>query len=180
MGDSRLNLGCGKLACLRESRFGFNRADNGSMAPNIDRRLPFRLAASAKANPSPIRGTVRSRDARYGLTQRIAPPGLRNCMMLLKSLAVSVAAALLGPTLGIAMFFLADSNSARGQPLVTATRHEVVRSFAPSETWYDPSAQAVEVQALGLGSWQTVVRCPDGQALSEDGRCRSSDTQPPT
>jgi hypothetical protein len=106
--------------------------------------------------------------------------------MLLKSLAVSVAAALLGPTLGIAMFFLANSDSASGQQLATATQREVVRSFAPSETWYDPSAQAIEVQAAaaelpgGLGSWQTVVRCPDGQALSEDGRCRSSDTQPPT
>jgi hypothetical protein len=97
--------------------------------------------------------------------------------MLLKSLAVSVAAALLGPTLGIAMFFLADSNSASSQQLITATQHEVVGSFAP---------KAVEVQAAaaefpgGLGSWQTVVRCPDGQALSEDGRCRSSNTQPPT
>lgn len=97
--------------------------------------------------------------------------------MLLKSLAVSVAAALLGPTLGIAMFFLADSNSASSQQLITATQHEVVGSFVP---------QAAEVQAAaaelpgGLGSWQTVVRCPDGQALSEDGRCRSSNTQPPT
>ena len=105
--------------------------------------------------------------------------------MLLKSLAVSVAAALLGPTLGIAMFFLADSNSASGQQLITATQHEVVRSFAPSETWYGPSAQAVEVRAAaaelpgGLGSWQTVVRCPDGQALSEDGRCPSCPTLSP-
>jgi len=96
----------------------------------------------------------------------VSPPGLRNGIMLLKSLAVSVAAALLGPTLGIAMFFLANSDSASGQQLA--------------------SAQAIEVQAAaaelpgGLGSWQTVVRCPDGQALSKDGRCRSSDTQPPT
>ena len=106
--------------------------------------------------------------------------------MLLKSLAVSVAAALLGPTLGIAMFFLANSNSASGQQLITASQHEVVGSFAPSETWYGPSAQAVEMLAAaaelpgGLGSWQTVVRCPDGKALSEDGRCRSSNTQAPT
>src|SRR3989442_974682 len=75
------------------------------------------------------------------------PPCLRNCIMLLKSLAVSVAAALLGPTLGIAMFFLADSNSASGQQLITATQHEVVGSFAPSETWYGPSAQAGEMLA---------------------------------
>jgi hypothetical protein len=114
--------------------------------------------------------------------------------MLVKSLAVSVAAALLGPTLGIAMFFLANSNSASSQPLsteqqvglVTApAQREVIRSFTPSETWYDPSAQVAEVHAAatslagGLGAWQTVVR-PDGQALSEDGRCRSSDTRPPT
>jgi hypothetical protein len=77
MGDSSLNLGCGKFVCVRESRFAGDRTDdrtnNGSVASKIDRRRPFRLAAPAKANPSPIRGTVCSRDARYTFPQRIAP-----------------------------------------------------------------------------------------------------------
>jgi hypothetical protein len=116
--------------------------------------------------------------------------------MLMKSLAVSVAAALLGPTLGIATFFLANGNSASSQPLstspdqqvglVTQPNREVVRSFAPSETWYGPRAEVRKLDTAAadlpreLGAWQTVVRCPEGKALSEDGRCRSSNTRPPT
>ena len=100
--------------------------------------------------------------------------------MLLKSLAVSVAAALLGPALGVAMFFLANS-SAGGQPLANSQARVVaqpagsglVRSFAPSENWY------AHVATEELGAWQTVVRCPDGQALPPGGRCQPSDTRPP-
>jgi hypothetical protein len=59
-----------------------------------------------------------------------------NCIMLVKSLAASVAAALLGPTLGIATFFLMNSSPPNSQPfsIAAATDH-------PSE----------------LSGWQTVV-----------------------
>lgn len=108
------------------------------------------------------------------------PPGSWIGVMLLKSLAVSVAAALLGPALGVAMFFLANS-SAGGQPLAYSQARvvaqpagsDLVRSFAPSENWY------AHVATEELGAWQTVVRCPDGQALPAGGRCQPSDTQPP-
>jgi len=43
MGDTRLNLGCGKFACVREGRFARDRSDDDSMASRIDRRRPFRL-----------------------------------------------------------------------------------------------------------------------------------------
>ena len=118
--------------------------------------------------------------------------------MLLKSLAVSVVAASLGPTLGIAMFFLANSSgSPSSHPpstslhqqveLVTPPAHrDVIRSFVPSEAWYGPSGEVGKLDTAAadlpreLGTWQTVVRCPEGQALSEDGRCPPSDTRPPT
>jgi len=109
--------------------------------------------------------------------------------MLVKSLVVSVAAALLGPTLGIAAFFLANSNypsqpfsaSTQEMGLIAQPDHrEVARTFAPSGPWYGPSAQERKLDTAaadlpsGLGVWQTVVNCPEGQALSENGRCQSS------
>lgn len=117
--------------------------------------------------------------------------------MLLKSLAVSVAAALLGPTLGIATFFLANGSSPSSEPLSTSLHQQVelvmppadrdvIRSFAPSQAWYGPSDEVGKLDTAAadlpreLGTWQTVVRCPEGKALSEDGRCRPSDTRPPT
>lgn len=109
--------------------------------------------------------------------------------MIVKSLAVSVAAALLGPTLGIATFFLANSNypgqsfSASTQELrllAQSDHREVARTFAPSGAWYGPSVQGRKLDTAaadlpsGLGVWQTVVNCPEGQALSENGRCQPS------
>jgi hypothetical protein len=69
--------------------------------------------------------------------------------MLVKSLAVSVAAALLGPTLGIAAFLLVNADASNRQPFSV-------------------------VSAAELGPWQTVVKCPDGKTLSAEARCRSS------
>jgi hypothetical protein len=117
--------------------------------------------------------------------------------MLVKSLVVSVAAALLGPTLGIATFFLTNGNSPNSHSfsasvqttglLAQPDHREVTRTFAPSGAWYGPSAQerkldtaAADLRSGLLGVWQTVVNCPEGQALSEDGRCRSSSSRPPT
>jgi hypothetical protein len=105
---------------------------------------------------------------------------LWNSVMLLKSLVVSVAAALLGPALGIAAFYLANSGYP-DQPVSTS-----IRTFAPSAVWYDPSVpkHRLDTAAADLppdvGGWKTVVNCPDGQALSADGRCHSSSTRPPT
>jgi hypothetical protein len=116
-------------------------------------------------------------------------------MMLVKSLIVSVAAAVLGPTLGIATFFLANSTypsqslsaSTQEMGLIARPDHrEVARAFAPSGAWYGPSAQERKLDTAaadlpsGLGVWQTVVNCPEGQALSKDGRCRPSSIRPPT
>jgi hypothetical protein len=113
--------------------------------------------------------------------------------MLVKSLVVSVVAALLGPTLGIATFFVANSNysglpfsasvETMGLLLAQPDDLEVITS---SGAWYGPSAlersldTAAAAQPSGLGVWQTVVKCPEGQALAENGRCWSSSIPPPT
>ena len=67
--------------------------------------------------------------------------------MLVKSLVVSVAAALLGPTLGIATFFLANSNysglpfSASVETMGLLLAQPDDREVAtPSAAWYGPSA----------------------------------------
>jgi hypothetical protein len=107
-------------------------------------------------------------------------------IMLVKSLVVSVAAALLGPTLGIATFFLANSNysglpfsasvEAMGLLLAQPDDREVV---TPSGAWYGPSAQERRLDTAATAQ-PSVVNCPEGQALSENGRCWSSSIPPPT
>ena len=113
--------------------------------------------------------------------------------MLVKSLVVSVAAALLGPTIGIATFFVANSNYS-GLPFSASVEtmelllaqpddREVITS---SGAWSGPSAlerrldTAATTQPSGLGVWRTVVKCPEGQALAENGRFWSSSIPPPT
>jgi hypothetical protein len=107
--------------------------------------------------------------------------------MLLKSLVVSVAAALLGPTLGIATF-LAVNGAYPNQPLAASSQIAdetaqptplALMAFAPSGPWYGN----VQERELGTATadispeasgWQTVVSCPDGQTLSGDARCQTS------
>ena len=109
--------------------------------------------------------------------------------MLLKSLVISVAAAVLGPTIGIGMFFLANDDyssshttSFSGEArLVTEPGHrEVFKMFAPPGPWYNPTLIGVHERKIDTAagdpvsersSWHTVVSCAEGQALSEDGRC---------
>jgi hypothetical protein len=113
--------------------------------------------------------------------------------MLLKSLVVSVAAALLGPTLGIATF-LAVNGAYPSQPFAassqvadeTAQPAPRIRAFAPSGLWYAQNVQERELSTAAAdlspeaGGWQTVVSCPDGQTLSGDARCQTSTQRPQT
>jgi hypothetical protein len=115
--------------------------------------------------------------------------------MLLKSLVVSVAAALLGPTVGIATF-LAVNGAYPSQPLAASPQvadetaqpapRIALRAFAPSGLWYGESAQdrRLSTAAADLspesGGWQTVVSCPDGQTLTGDARCQPSTQRPQT
>jgi len=114
--------------------------------------------------------------------------------MLLKSLVVSVAAALLGPTLGIAAF-LAVNGAYPSQPLASSqiademaqpAPHIALRAFAPSGLWYGQNVQERELSTAAAdispeaGGWQTVVSCPDGQTLSGDARCQTSTQRPQT
>ena len=113
--------------------------------------------------------------------------------MLLKSLAVSVAAAVLGPTLGIATFLAVNgaqqpvaASSQVADETVQAAPSIALRAFAPSGSWYVPSAEdrPLSTAAADLspesGGWQTVVSCPDGQTLSGDARCQASTQRPQT
>ena len=86
--------------------------------------------------------------------------------MLLKSLAVAVTAAALGPALGIATFFLANG---LGQQSLLVTHP--LESHLVATAAADPAAAP--------DGWQTTVRCPDGQALSGD-RCAQNPASPPS
>jgi hypothetical protein len=114
--------------------------------------------------------------------------------MLLKSLVVSVAAALLGPTLGIATFLAVDG-AYSSQPLASPQVADetaqpapriALRAFAPSGLWYAQNVQERELSTAAAdlspeaGGWQTVVSCPDGQTLSGDARCQTSTQRPQT
>ena len=110
--------------------------------------------------------------------------------MLLKSLVVSVAAALLGPTLGIATFLAVDG-AYSGQPLASPQVADetaqpapriALRAFAPSGLWYAQNVLSTAAADLSpeAGGWQTVVSCPDGQTLSGDARCQTSTQRPQT
>ena len=113
--------------------------------------------------------------------------------MLLKSLVMSAVAAVLGPTLGIGLFFVANGDfgnqttsfaaSTGEAALVTEQRDtDVIRMFAPPGAWYNPTSTGEHERKINtaagdplskLGSWHTVVSCPEDRALSEDGRCTS-------
>ena len=120
---------------------------------------------------------------------------LWSCVMLVKSLAISVAAALLGPTIGMGVYVLANSDgfgdetiafssSTRGPaPVPEPSQADIVRMSAPPGSWLNPVSidkpvrkpeTAAATQPLTeLSPWRTVVRCPEGQLLPEDDRCPS-------
>ena len=115
--------------------------------------------------------------------------------MLVKTLAISVAAAVLGPTIGMGVFVFANSDrfggettsfssSTRGPgPVTEPGQADVVRTFAPPGPWLNPDSidrqerkpePAAATRPLPeLAPWRTVVSCPEGQPLPEDGRCPS-------
>lgn len=100
--------------------------------------------------------------------------------MLVKSLALSVAAALLGPTLGIALFFLANSNLYAQPPALAVSETLRQVSFAPGQPWYATGAYERKLNTAAADDWQTVVRCPDGQTIADNGRCLSPTARPQT
>ena len=114
--------------------------------------------------------------------------------MLLKSLVMSVVAAVLGPTIGVAMFLMANSDgsdlpklnsashSQEAGPATGSGQTEVSGAFLPQAPWLASAATGVqerkpETAAAGwsteLGMWQTTVSCPEGQPLTEEGPCPS-------
>ena len=114
--------------------------------------------------------------------------------MFLKSLVLSVAAAVLAPIIGLAMFFMVDSYDS-GQPtMISATpslkaeqttdsgQTEISERFVPQEPWRASAAIApldrkpASAQARWStepGTWQTTVSCPGETPLPEEGPCPS-------
>ena len=117
--------------------------------------------------------------------------------MLVKSLVISTAAALLGPTIGVALFLVANSDhitvtARKLGPVTELVQAETIRTFAPQGLWLDPAASIMQKPKTiaarttsDPAAWHTVVSCPEGQALAEDGRCpapkiKSSSIRPPS
>jgi hypothetical protein len=108
--------------------------------------------------------------------------------MLMKSLAISLVAALLGPTVGVGVFLLTNGDRFGGEttlpiraagPVPEFNQAEVVRTFAQPRLWLGPATGALESSAKTpathpsseLAAWRTVVRCPEGEPLAQTGRC---------
>lgn len=115
--------------------------------------------------------------------------------MLVKSIVMSTAAAFLGPTIGVALFFLANSDrGGKATSPTVVTREglgtelgeaEVIRNFAPQGAHLDLASILVterrpQVAASGTvesAPWRTVVICAVGQP-TKDGRCPAPETVP--
>jgi hypothetical protein len=113
--------------------------------------------------------------------------------MLVRTLVTSVAAALLGPAIGIGVFIMANRDHSGGQPTsisMTQTRQagsaietgqaEDIRTFTPQGWWLSSPATRVQEPKLKTAAarpsrepahWHTVVSCPSGEPLPGDGRC---------
>ena len=89
--------------------------------------------------------------------------------MLVKSLAISVVAASLGPAIGVGVFLLVNGNRLHDE--LEFDRGEVTRTFAEPRLWPGPKSTGMperrEIDATELSpelaAWRTVVSCPDGQ-----------------
>ena len=115
--------------------------------------------------------------------------------MLVKSIVISIAAALLGPTIGVALFFMANSDrGGKATSPTVVTREglgtelgeaEVIRNFAPQGAHLDLASILVterrpQVAASGTvesAPWRTVVIRAVGQP-TKDGRCPAPETVP--
>jgi len=115
--------------------------------------------------------------------------------MLVRTLVTSVAAALLGPAVGIGVFIMANRDHSDGQATsisMTQTREagsaietgqaEDIRTFTPQGRWLGSPATRVQEPKLKTAAarpsrepahWHTVVSCPSGEPLPGDGRCPS-------
>ena len=117
--------------------------------------------------------------------------------MLVKSLAISVVAASLGPAIGVGVFLMVNGNRLRdetaslptpaAEPVTEFDQAEVIRTFAEPRLWPGPKSTGMperkEIDATELSpepAWRTVVSCPDGQPLPETGRCPAPDWSRPT
>lgn len=107
---------------------------------------------------------------------------------MMKSIVISTAAALIGPAIGIAIFFTAHSDHLGGATPSLAEssgdgtvadlgKDEVIKTFVPQ--WLPIDAFSVPVPerkpypvngTAEFGAWRTVVRCALGPA-TKDGRC---------
>ena len=115
--------------------------------------------------------------------------------MLVKSIVISTAAALLGPTIGVALFLVANSDrGGKATSPTVVTREglgtelgeaEVIRNFAPQGVHLDLASilapeRKPQVAAAGTAeqaAWRTVVICVVGQP-AKDGRCPAPEIVP--
>lgn len=114
--------------------------------------------------------------------------------MFLKSLVVLVAAAILAPTIGVAMFFMVGSYDSGEPTAISATpslkaeqttgsgQAEISERFLPEEPWRASAATVPQERkpetaaaqwSTEPGTWQTTVSCPGGAHLAEEGPCPS-------
>ena len=103
---------------------------------------------------------------------------------------MSAAAAVLGPTIGIAVFFMPNRDNVSGPAtsFTVSTRGtgpvtefaEDLRSFAPRGLWLNLAPSVVQErkpQAATVATsseptaWPAVVTCSEGRSVREDGRC---------
>jgi hypothetical protein len=99
-----------------------------------------------------------------------------------KALAISVAAALLGPAIGIGVFLAGNAEPLRDKagspqarvadPVTESNQADVIRTFAPPGLWSTP---ATTQHSPKLEPWRTAVSCSDGQPLGENARCPVAD-----
>ena len=116
--------------------------------------------------------------------------------MPVKALAISLVAALVGPTIGVGVFLLADGDRWGGETASIPTRaagsvtefgQAQERTFAAPRLWPGPMlTDAPERRAKTLlaqpspelAPWRTVVSCPAGDTLLETGHCPSLEWPP--
>jgi hypothetical protein len=117
--------------------------------------------------------------------------------MLFKTLAISAAAALLAPTIGVSVFVLSDhyeheqptgtsqpsvlqtgraSNSGQADKARKFSKAALTASAFDAKTLVRKSQAVRKEKAPETAEWQAFVTCPDGQQLSASGRCKPPKT----
>ena len=114
--------------------------------------------------------------------------------MLLKSLVVSIAAAVLAPTIALVIFIVAHSDDSAQPKLISATprlnaeqatdfgQTKISGRFVLQEPWrasavtavHEPKTEPAAARSFTtMAAWLTTVSCPGGQPLPEEGHCPS-------